>query len=59
MPNIRAGAVVRKLKEERCRVAEIGCGAGGALVALKKHFPNIELHGFEMSQHALQRSKVK
>eukprot|EP00959_Pyramimonas_sp_CCMP1952_P205109 4289008-Pyramimonas_sp.AAC.1 len=57
LPKINNGAVVQRL-QAGCRVAEIGFGAGGALVALKKHFPKIELHGFETSQHALQRSRV-
>jgi SAM-dependent methyltransferase len=58
LPKVKGGSLVELLRSgAKVKVAEIGCGAGGALVALKKHFPNIELHGFETSQHALQRSR--
>ncbi|KAK3241498.1 hypothetical protein CYMTET_47451 [Cymbomonas tetramitiformis] len=57
LPKVRNGELLEKLRSG-CRIAEIGCGAGASLVALAKHFPKCEIHGFETSQHALQRSKV-
>lgn len=38
------------------RVADLGCGAGFALVLLARAFPASELHGYEISQHALERA---
>jgi 2-polyprenyl-3-methyl-5-hydroxy-6-metoxy-1,4-benzoquinol methylase len=35
------------------KVADIGCGAGVALVEMAKAFPASELHGYEISEHAL------
>lgn len=39
------------------RVADVGCGAGAALLLLAEAFPAAELHGYELSQHALARAE--
>jgi 2-polyprenyl-3-methyl-5-hydroxy-6-metoxy-1,4-benzoquinol methylase len=39
--------------EAGAKVADVGCGAGIALITLGKAFPNSEFHGYELSQHAL------
>ncbi len=39
------------------RVADVGCGAGVALLEMAKAFPKSELHGYEISQHALARAE--
>jgi 2-polyprenyl-3-methyl-5-hydroxy-6-metoxy-1,4-benzoquinol methylase len=39
------------------RVADVGCGAGVALVELAKAFPASEFHGYELSRHALERAE--
>jgi 2-polyprenyl-3-methyl-5-hydroxy-6-metoxy-1,4-benzoquinol methylase len=44
--------VVSKL-EAGATVADVGCGAGIALLAMGQAFPNSDLHGYELSQHAL------
>ena len=36
--------------------ADVGCGAGAALIEMAKAFPKSEFHGYEISQHALERA---
>jgi 2-polyprenyl-3-methyl-5-hydroxy-6-metoxy-1,4-benzoquinol methylase len=38
-------------------VADVGCGAGVALVEMAKAFPRSEFHGWDVSQHALARAE--
>lgn len=38
-------------------VADIGCGAGLALVALAQRFPRATLHGYDISHHAIERAE--
>ena len=45
--------VVAKL-EAGAKVADMGCGAGIALITMAKAFPNSEFHGYELSQEALK-----
>jgi len=40
------------------RVADVGCGGGVALVEIAKAFPASEYHGYEISQHALNRARA-
>lgn len=40
------------------RVADVGCGAGAALLQLAKAFPKSEFHGYEISRHALERAQA-
>jgi 2-polyprenyl-3-methyl-5-hydroxy-6-metoxy-1,4-benzoquinol methylase len=35
------------------KVADVGCGAGIALITMAQAFPNSDFHGFELSRHAL------
>jgi ubiquinone/menaquinone biosynthesis C-methylase UbiE len=44
--------VVPKL-EAGARVADIGCGAGGRLIALAARYPNSTFRGYDISEHAL------
>jgi SAM-dependent methyltransferase len=39
------------------RVADVGCGAGAALLLLAQAFPAAELHGYELSHFALARAE--
>ena len=39
------------------RVADVGCGAGIALVELAKAFPESEFHGYDISHEALARAR--
>jgi 2-polyprenyl-3-methyl-5-hydroxy-6-metoxy-1,4-benzoquinol methylase len=41
---------------EGIAVADVGCGAGVALLELAKAFPESEFHGYEISSHALGRA---
>jgi len=43
--------------EAGVRVADVGCGAGVALVEMAKAYPASEFHGYEISQHALDRAE--
>jgi len=44
--------VVAKL-EAGALVADIGCGAGTAVIEMAKAFPRSQFHGYDISQHAL------
>jgi len=37
-------------------VADVGCGAGRALLALAERFPEAQLHGYDISRHAIERA---
>ena len=43
--------------EKGVAVADVGCGAGVALIEMAKAFPNSEFHGYEISRHALDRAE--
>lgn len=49
--------------EERLRsgakVADIGCGAGGAAIRIAKAFPQSSVTGYDISRHALERAETK
>ena len=38
--------------------ADVGCGAGVAVLELARAFPNSTFHGYEISAHALERARV-
>ncbi|MEY2404642.1 MAG: hypothetical protein QOD38_2193 [Acidimicrobiaceae bacterium] len=40
-------------------VADVGCGAGVALLALAGAYPNTTFHGYELSHHALDRAATR
>lgn len=44
--------------ERGARVAEIGCGAGVALVTMASAYPASEFHGYDISRHAVERASV-
>jgi SAM-dependent methyltransferase len=50
-------AGLRARLEAGARVADVGCGGGAALLLLAKTFPAAELHGYELSRHALARAE--
>jgi 2-polyprenyl-3-methyl-5-hydroxy-6-metoxy-1,4-benzoquinol methylase len=41
------------------KVADIGCGAGGAVLLLAEAFPASEVAGYDISQHALERAGAR
>ncbi len=47
VPRLAAGA----------KVADVGCGAGVALIEMARAYPRSEFHGYEISQHALARAR--
>jgi 2-polyprenyl-3-methyl-5-hydroxy-6-metoxy-1,4-benzoquinol methylase len=47
VPKLQAGA----------RAADIGCGAGIALLEMAKAYPQSEFHGYDISKHALERAQ--
>jgi len=49
--------VVAKL-EAGAQVADIGCGAGIALLEMAKAYPQSQFHGYDISQHALARAEA-
>jgi SAM-dependent methyltransferase len=48
--------VVARL-EGRTEVADVGCGAAVALVAMAQAFPRSRFHGYDTSRHALERAR--
>jgi SAM-dependent methyltransferase len=54
---IPAVAGLRERLEAGAKVADVGCGAGVALLELARAFPRSELHGYELSHHALARAE--
>ena len=49
---------MREKLEAGTAVADLGCGAGVALVELAKAFPKSEFHGYDISRHALERAEA-
>jgi len=43
--------------ERGARVADVGCGAGVALLEMARAFPASRFHGYEISHHALSRAE--
>lgn len=43
--------------ESGIAVADVGCGAGVALLEMAKAFPTSEFHGYDISRHALDRAE--
>ena len=52
----RVEGVVAKLAAGG-RVADVGCGTGVALIEMAKVWPGAEFHGYDISQHALERAR--
>jgi 2-polyprenyl-3-methyl-5-hydroxy-6-metoxy-1,4-benzoquinol methylase len=48
--------VVAKL-EAGAKVADVGCGAGAAMIEVAKAYPHSQFHGYDISQHALERAE--
>jgi SAM-dependent methyltransferase len=53
----RLDGVVAKL-ERGAKAADVGCGAGVALLLMAQRFPGSEFHGFEVSRFALERAEA-
>jgi SAM-dependent methyltransferase len=52
----RIAGVVPAL-ERGARAADVGCGAGVALLEMAKAFPKSEFHGYDISHYALSRAE--
>ncbi|TFG91655.1 MAG: class I SAM-dependent methyltransferase [Myxococcales bacterium] len=48
---------VVELLRDGVEVADIGCGAGVALLEMAKAFPRSRFHGYDISHHALERAE--
>jgi 2-polyprenyl-3-methyl-5-hydroxy-6-metoxy-1,4-benzoquinol methylase len=44
--------------EHGARVADVGCGAGIALIEMAQAFPTSSFHGYDISHHALERAEA-
>jgi 2-polyprenyl-3-methyl-5-hydroxy-6-metoxy-1,4-benzoquinol methylase len=53
----RIAGVVPAL-ERGAKVADVGCGAGVALLEMARAFPKSRFHGYEISHHALSRAEA-
>ena len=52
----QVGGLVERL-ERGIRVADVGCGAGVALIEMARSFPSSDFHGYDISTHALARAE--
>ena len=50
--------VIDKL-EQGAKVADVGCGAGSAVLLIAEHFPSTEVTGYDISRYALERARLK
>ena len=48
---------VKQRLERGARAADVGCGAGVALLELARAFPRSEFHGYDLSKHAIERAE--
>jgi 2-polyprenyl-3-methyl-5-hydroxy-6-metoxy-1,4-benzoquinol methylase len=48
VPKLQAGA----------KVADVGCGAGLALLEMAKAYPQSAFHGYDISKHAIERARA-
>lgn len=46
------------LLQSGAKVADVGCGAGVALIEMAKAYPHSAFHGYDISQHALARAET-
>lgn len=53
----KLAGVVEKL-QAGAKVADVGCGAGIALIEMAKTYPHTHFHGYDISQHALSRAQA-
>jgi len=53
----RLEGVVQRLRDGT-PAADVGCGAGVALLEMAKAFPSSEFHGYDVSRHALARAEA-
>jgi SAM-dependent methyltransferase len=53
----RLDGVVAKLRAG-AKVADVGCGAGRALLEMAQAYPQSDFHGYEISNHALARAAI-
>ena len=50
---------ISNLLQQGAQVADVGCGAGGAVLLMAKAFPTSTFTGYEISQYALDRAAQK
>jgi 2-polyprenyl-3-methyl-5-hydroxy-6-metoxy-1,4-benzoquinol methylase len=50
---------VTKILDAGATIADVGCGAGGAVLLMAKAFPKSSFTGYEISQYALDRAAQK
>jgi 2-polyprenyl-3-methyl-5-hydroxy-6-metoxy-1,4-benzoquinol methylase len=50
---------IRDALTNGAKVADIGCGAGSAILLMGKHFPKSSFVGYDISQYALDRAAEK
>lgn len=53
-----AVGIVDRLRDG-ARVADVGCGAGGAVLRMAREFPNSHFVGYDISTHALARANER
>lgn len=58
LPLVGDGDLVERLRTG-ITVADIGCGAGGAVLMMAEAFPNSTFVGYDISQHALDRAESR
>ena len=53
-----ANKIIKKYKlNNKSKILDVGCGKAFLLYEIKKILPGIEVHGFDISRHAIKNSK--
>ncbi len=53
-----ANQLIKKYKlNNKSKILDVGCGKAFLLYEIKKFLPDIEVHGFDISKHAIKNSK--
>ena len=50
--------IFKQLSEESCRVADIGCGQGFSTIEMARHFPKLNVYGYDLDSASIEKAKV-
>ena len=50
--------IFKRLSEESCRVADVGCGQGFSTTEMARHFPKLNVDGYDLDSASIEKAKV-
>ncbi|EFN54527.1 hypothetical protein CHLNCDRAFT_135271 [Chlorella variabilis] len=59
VPSLRGMPGMEAKLEKGCKVADVGCGCGEALLTVAAAFPSSTFHGYDISEDALRSAKAE